>query len=236
MPVTKAVLFDFGGTLFDFRTLRQAEKESLTDLVGWSGIEADLETLWDAFIETSRETFADYLSRPYYLHRDLFRDAIGRMLSRLGGELTDGLFDRYREVQWERHRRDFELREGVIETLACLRSRGLYLGIVSNIDEDQLDNFLDMSQLKPCFESCLSSEKARSCKPDRGIFDVAVRMAGCRAGEALFVGDTPGADIAGANRAGLPSVLIRDHDPGPSGADPIPTHTIRKIPELLDLV
>jgi len=72
---------------------------------------------------------------------------------------------------------------------------------------------------------------------DQGIFVEALRRAGCAADEALFVGDTLVQDIAGANRVGLQSVLLRhrdDRDP-PSGA-PQPRHIIGRIPDLLGLV
>ena len=42
MPSIKAVFFDFGGTLYDYKTLEAAERESLVDLLGWSGIDGEL--------------------------------------------------------------------------------------------------------------------------------------------------------------------------------------------------
>jgi len=43
-----------------------------------------------------------------------------------------------------RETRDFALRPGVRETLAELRARGLHLGMVSNIDDDQLSVLKDL--------------------------------------------------------------------------------------------
>ncbi len=42
---THAVLFDFGGTLYDYRTLERANRESLVALAGWVGVVADEEGL-----------------------------------------------------------------------------------------------------------------------------------------------------------------------------------------------
>ena len=64
-----------------------------------------------------RRVFHSYLPRRYYLHRDLFRDAAAGMLEQLGVPARQEDLDRYRAMQWERHRRDFVLREGVRETL-----------------------------------------------------------------------------------------------------------------------
>ena len=124
-----------------------------------------------------------------------------------------------------------------MQTLEALRRRGFYLGIVSNIDEDQLNELADITRIRPLFDLLLSSEIARSCKPDGLIFEKALDSAGCRPREAFFIGDTLAQDIAGANRAGLRSVLIwhRD-DRTPPAQGPQPRHRIRQIPELLPLL
>jgi putative hydrolase of the HAD superfamily len=233
----KAVLFDFGGTLYDYATLVDAERESLLELARWAGIEAEPRAIQLAHRDAMRRVFRQYLTRRFYLHRDLFRDAVVAMLKELGAHVDDEQIERYRERQWQRHARDFALREGVAETLQALRQRGLHLGIVSNIDDDQLVHLMALSELEPYFDSILSSEQAQSCKPDPDIFAEALRRAGCRPDEVLFVGDTLMQDIAGANQAGLRSVLIwhrTDRDPPDGGQRP--HHVIRRIPELLELV
>ena len=234
---TRAVLFDFGGTLYDYGTLLGAERESLLDLARWAGIEAEETAILRAHRDSMKRVFRDYLPRSYYYHRDLFRDALAGMVSSFGKEPGDDLLDRFREVQWQRHARDFVLREGVHETLTELRRRGLHLGIVSNIDEDQLAHMIDLADLRPHFHSLLSSEHAKSCKPDPAIYEEALRRAGCSAAESLFVGDTLLQDIAGAKRMGMRAALIWHRDDKAPPSDGVqPDHVIRRIPELLELV
>lgn len=237
MSPTRAVLFDFGGTLYDYRSLAPGDAESLVELARSVGIDAPLEALQRAHREALRRVFRDYLMRPSYLHRDLFRDAVVTMAGDLGVELSDEDYERYRQRQWELHQRDFRLRDGASETLGELRSRGLHLGIVSNIDEDQLAHMGELAGLRRFFDSILSSEAARSCKPDPAIFEEALRRAGCEPGEALFIGDSIDQDVAGANRVGLRSVLIwhREDREAPD-REPRPHHVIRRIPEILDLL
>ncbi len=237
MSAIRAVLFDFGGTLYDYACLETAERESLLDLVQAAGIEAEPLAIARAYRDAMRAVFRAYLPRDYYLHRDLFRDAAAGMLEALGGRADEKALFGYRRRQWERHARDFRLREGVPETLRALRERGLHLGIVSNIDEDQLEHLGELAGLQEYFDSILSSEEAGSCKPDPGIFAEALRRAGCAPAEALFVGDTVRQDVAGANRAGMRSVLLwhRDDRPPPD-LEPRPHHVIRHIPDILDLL
>ena len=64
-----------------------------------------------------------------------------------------------------------------------------------------------------------------------------MQRAGCAPDEALFVGDTLAQDIAGANRAGLRSVLLwHREDREPPEGEPAPRYVIRRIPDVLDLV
>lgn len=235
---TRAVLFDFGGTLYDYTSLARAEAESLAALAGWAGLTTSPSDLVRAHRDAMRSVFRSYVPRAFYLHRDLFRDAVAAGLESLGARPDTALLERYRALQWDLHRRDIALRDGVVDTLGALRARGLHTGIVSNIDDDQLDHLLDATGLRPHFDAILSSERAGSCKPDPTIFATALASAGCAPGEALFVGDTLQQDVAGANRAGLRSVLLW-HRPDrelPADAPVRPHHVIHRIPELLELL
>ncbi len=233
----RAVLFDFGGTLYDYRALEPGDRESLVALARWAGVEAPPEEIRRAHRDAMRRVFHGYLPRRFYLHRDLFRDAVVGMLESFGVGADEAHLERYRELQWEMHRRDFVLREGVVDTLRALRARGLHLGLVSNIDDDQLEHLIELAEIGALFDSALSSEQASSCKPDPAIFEEAVQRAGCAPDEALFVGDTLAQDIAGANRAGLRSVLLwHREDREPPEGEPAPRYVIRRIPDVLDLV
>ncbi|MBI2963253.1 MAG: HAD family hydrolase [Deltaproteobacteria bacterium] len=233
----RAVLFDFGGTLYAYDSLLPGDRESLTLLAELAGAKADVETVHRAYRVALRRTFRCHLTRSFFLHRDMFREAAIGMLHELGCPADPEHLDRYREMQWRLHRRDFRLREGARETLAELRRRGLRLGVVSNIDRDQLAHLGTLAELDRHFDWLLSSEEAGSCKPDSRIFAEALRRAGCEPHEALFVGDSLPQDIAGANRVGLRSVLIwhREDRPPPTDGDR-PRHVIRRIPDLLDLL
>lgn len=237
MKAIKAVLFDFGGTLYDYKTLEDAERESLLDLLRWSGVEAEQIEVHRTYRKALKNVFYTYLPKRFYLHDDFFRDALVGMLQEFGAQASPQDFLRYRTILWERYARDFGLREGVLDTLTELKKRWVHLGIVSNIDEDQLEHLITIAGISPYFDSLLSSEYARSCKPDQQIFREAIRRAGCRPDEALFVGDSVAQDIAGANMAGLCSVLLwHRQDTKPIENETRPCHVIRRIPEVLSLL
>ena len=236
MSQTRAVLFDFGGTLFDYETTAPGERACLVELAREAGITAEAKDIRRAYRATLKRVFYEYLPQSYYLHRDMFRDALLGTAVHFGVTFTAEQLERYRANQWLQRERDFRLRDGVTETLSALRRRGLHLGIVSNVDNDQFSHLLALSALEPYFDSLLTSEDVQSCKPDRAIFAEALRRAECLPQEAFFVGDSLQQDIAGANRAGMHSVLIwsqADTDPPDTHAKP--QHVIRHIPELLDI-
>jgi putative hydrolase of the HAD superfamily len=233
----RAVLFDLGGTLYDYASLEPGNREALVTLARWGGSRAEPGEIVRSHREAMRVVFNAYLPRRYYLHRDLFRDALLGMAERLGISVDDDLLERHRDFQRKRQGRDFTLREGVRETLDGLRERGLHLAIVSNIDEEQLAHLTVLAGIASAFDHMISSEAARSCKPDPAIFELALERAGCAPEEALFVGDTLRQDVEGANRVGMRSVLLWHRaDRSPPEQGPRPDHVIRKIPELMDLV
>jgi 2-haloalkanoic acid dehalogenase type II len=230
------VLFDFGGTLYDYRCFARAEAESLLALARWAGIDAPVEAVGRAHRDAMKRVFEDYRPRDFYFHKELFADAVRGMLASFGKSADDETLERYRRLQWDGHKRDFVLRPGVRETLAELRRRGLHLGMVSNIDDDQLDHLLEIAGVRPDFHAVLSSERARSCKPAPGIFAQALASAGCAPGDAIFVGDSLFHDVGGAAALGMRSVLIwHREDRDPPHSDPKPDHVIRRFDELLEI-
>jgi FMN phosphatase YigB (HAD superfamily) len=49
-------------------------------------------------------------------------------------------------------------------------------------------------------------------KPDPRIFGIALERLGARAETAMFLGDVPAIDVAGARAAGIAAVLLDRHD------------------------
>ena len=237
MADTRAVFFDFGGTLFDYETTAPGERDCLIELAQAAGITAAAQDIRRAYRAALKNVFYQYLPRPYYLHRDMFQDALQATAAEFGATFTQEHLARYRANQHQRREQDFQLRNGVAETLSALRQRGLHLGIVSNADNDQFSHLLQLSRLRPCFHSLLTSEDAQSCKPDQAIFLQALTQADCAPSQAYFVGDSLQQDITGANRAGMRSVLIWSRpDTDPPDTPATPRHIIRSIPELLNIV
>lgn len=108
---------------------------------------------------------------------------------------------------------------GSPDALARIKATGVKLAIVSNADgsvEAQLAAD-GICQLGPGpgteMDAILDSMVVGVAKPDPKIFEIALEhLGGIDPARAIHVGDTPAADCAGAEAAGITPVLIDPHD------------------------
>lgn len=97
------------------------------------------------------------------------------------------------------------------EMLEHLHQKGIRTGVISNIGwsgnalTERINSLLPDNH----FEFIIASSEYGVRKPDRMLFEVALRKASLMAEEVWFCGDTPSADIVGAHSAGIFPVLYR---------------------------
>jgi putative hydrolase of the HAD superfamily len=232
----RAVFFDFGGTLFSYAEVRPYFDRMLQELARRHAITAPIEEIRRIYRRTVAKKMAEFLPRPFYLHRDLFEEAQVDLLTALGADPDESGEPGLYQGQSEAGYAAVQPRDGVGETLAALRQRGLHLGIVSNIDDDQFHPLWERIGLGPYFDAVTTSEEARSCKPHPGIYRHALGKAGDVAPEeVVFVGDSLDYDVVGANALGMTTVLIND-PPSQVEGDEGPDYVIETIPEVLQIV
>jgi putative hydrolase of the HAD superfamily len=232
----RAVFFDFGGTLFSYAEVRPHFDRMLRQLARHHAITAPIEEIRRVYRTTVAKKMAEFLPRPFYLHRDLFGEAHVDLLNALGADPDDGAGPDLYLGQSQVGLAAVRPREGVGDTLAALRRRGLHLGIVSNIDEDQFHPLWEHIGLGPYFDAITTSEEARSCKPHAGIYHHALGKAGGVAPEeVVFVGDSLEYDVVGANALGMTTVLIVE-SPDQIERGEEPNYVIETMPELLQIV
>ena len=84
------------------------------------------------------------------------------------------------------------------------------LALISNFDHPpHVHRLLDELALRPFFDVVVVSGDVGVKKPDPAIFTPALEQTGLTTDEALFVGDSPEDDVAGAKAAGMRPVLIQ---------------------------
>ena len=150
----------------------------------------------------------DYSQRDYFLHRDLFLETLRTFASAFEVSVSEAIAEKFHATQRAAVVDHLPIRSDCLETLRALKAQGMYLAIVSNIDDDYLDPLVKKNGLDELLDHWTSSEEAQSCKPDAAIYHYALKKAGLGVAETLFVGDSLQHDIAGASAAGLRSARI----------------------------
>ena len=103
-----------------------------------------------------------------------------------------------------------DLIAGAVDAVAALRRAGLRTAVVSNTGlapGAYVEAALRERALGPLIDHWIWSDEVRSWKPGQAIFRAALDALGVSASEAAFVGDTPEADVLGAQQAGFATVV-----------------------------
>ena len=126
---------------------------------------------------------------------------------------------------------------GVVETLTELRRRGIRTALVSNSTEDVALVWAE-TPFAGLFDTAVFSATAGFMKPDREIYELALRELPVSASEALFVGDGANDELEGARGVGLTPVLVHRDGVAPQwdGLEDWQGRRIASIPEVLELV
>ncbi len=140
--------------------------------------------------------------------KKFWRELVRRVFDRFGG-LDD--FDRYFEHIYEvfRGKDSWRIFDDVVESdiFLKLKQRGVVLGVISNWDS-RLSHTLREIGLAKHFDFVLVSAEVGAAKPDKKIFEEALRLSGVRAEQACHIGDEPEADLMGARRVGIDAILV----------------------------
>lgn len=95
---------------------------------------------------------------------------------------------------------------GLYEALGRLKSQGYLLGMITNGRSPFQEHNLQSLGIQSFFAVTLVSEAVGLRKPDAAIFEQALDSLDVQASEAVFVGDSPESDIAGAQRANMKAI------------------------------
>jgi putative hydrolase of the HAD superfamily len=129
------------------------------------------------------------------------------------------------------------LEHDAIHTLAAIRRGGYRLGAISNTSDDKnVQQLIDRWGLRGYFEQIVTSAGCGIRKPDPAIFRLALDHFRVRPRAAAMIGDTPEADIMGANGLGMYAIWITRRsektDPAPARPDAV-VRTLEEVPGAL---
>jgi HAD superfamily hydrolase (TIGR01549 family) len=189
-----------------------------------------------AFIECSREAEAlrNSTQREVTAH-ERFR-WLRRRLGITDGAIADAFVQRAVAAQMQELRRAMEFPEEHRAALDVLRSR-YRMAVLSNFDHGPtVEAALAAFGIHDRFEAIVVSADVGWRKPHPEIFQETLRRMGIGPGQAIFVGDTPEADVLGPQGVGMDVIWIdRGNASLPPGAAP-PTHTVTRFVDVVNVL
>lgn len=212
----RAVLFDMDGTVFDSEQIYRR---------GW---------VW-AFRQVGGK--GDLIPRLPYVSGMNHGD-IGRYFHREFGE--DFPYEEMMEYRTQFINRTIEA-EGlpnkpfVPEIFGVLREMGLRVALVTSTRPERVNKFLDLSDLRSCFDCIVMGDRVEHSKPQPDIYLLGAREVGCRPEECVVAEDSRNGIYAGY-RARMRVVMIPDLQPVTDEVRPMIWHVCRTLEELPALI
>lgn len=130
----------------------------------------------------------------------------------------------------------FDFYPGIAEFLAEARKFFTLVVITNGPEFSQVPKVEAINLARHVDHIIIGGQEAEQ-KPARSIFEKALKLANCAAHEAIHVGDSLAADIAGANGSGITSVWIQHQQPLDAELGIDPHHTLlhpSEIPALIE--
>ena len=197
----RAVFFDLDGTLYD----RDA---FVADLFAeqFEVFRTELETV-------GKEPFVHRMieldDHGHGSKKEIYKRAIEEW--RLDSTVADRLCEHFWSDYDGRYKVDpavlrLRLPEDTRVTLESLKAHRKKIGVITNGGTVRQQHKIELLGISSILDAILISESEGVRKPETEIFRRALARCGVAAGEAIFVGDHPEADVAGAKRAGLVAV------------------------------
>jgi putative hydrolase of the HAD superfamily len=208
MPMIKAVFFDLYNTLVTYDPPREEiEAKILKDF----GIEVTPEALRRPILTADDFIYQEHARLPFSKRSKeettaLYIQYHGMVLKEAGleapKELIIGILGK-----WMNFKLKMVFFDDVIPALSNLKERGLILGLISNVDRDIAPLYQELG-LSDWLQVMVTSQEAGFNKPHPEIFQAALKQAGVKPAEAVYVGDQYQTDVLGANKVGMLGVLL----------------------------
>lgn len=222
------ILFDADNTLLNFDA---AESKALAETLVNYGIEPDAETVQT--YRTINEELWRQLEKGQIRREKLLSERFARFLKEIDAAGNGAEMNRFYLEQLSTHP---DLMGGEVLDVLHELSEVATLAIVSNGVAKVQNRRVEESGILNYMEEVFVSEKMDSEKPNRKIFDAALRALGVENREhVLMVGDSLSSDIQGGANAGLDTCWFNpNHAENPGKV--IPTYEIGNLTELYSIV
>ena len=204
----KAVFFDLYNTLVGYDPPRE---EIEARILKEFGIEVSPEAFCHPLVIADEFIYQEHARSPLSKRSKeetmaLYAQYQGIVLKEAGidasPELITGILGK-----WQQSNYKLVLFDDAMPALIHLKELGLILGLISNVDRD-ITSLCQELGLSVLLQVVITSQEVGFNKPQPEIFQEALKQAGVKSSEAIYVGDQYQIDVVGANEAGMRGVLL----------------------------
>lgn len=198
MPATKAVIFDFFGTLVPCLSLSEhkAVLSKMADLMG-APREAFVQQWFDTVVPRMTGEFSSV------------RANIEAICATLSVPFNAANCEQAVKERYDYERAHLVPRSTAIATLRQLRERGLGIGLITDCSSELPELWLE-TEFAPWFDVTIFSSVVKIKKPNAEIYRMAADRLGVTCADCLYVGDGGSNELAGAKAVGMHPVLLHD--------------------------
>ncbi|MBI9068304.1 MAG: YjjG family noncanonical pyrimidine nucleotidase [Salinivirgaceae bacterium] len=202
----KNLFFDLDRTLWDFQT---NSEQTLCELI-------------DKYLAKEKIEFDVFLKIYYSINEDLWLKyrkgeitkeylrtmRFSKTFSKLGIRMSEEICINISDDYIKESPLKTGVFQGTYETLDYLKGKGYRLFLITNGFIEVQVKKIKQSKLEPYFERMFTSDEAGYQKPDKRIFEHALKTSNSKKSESIMIGDDLETDIAGANSFGMDSVFF----------------------------
>ncbi|MFA5896467.1 MAG: HAD-IA family hydrolase [Thermoplasmata archaeon] len=224
------VLFDFGETLVDLRTLVMDLARLLAREFPSLAPEAD--RLARDWIAQSWREMPRAEGVPFVSEFQVGSTVLSGMLRTRGLDADVPRAGTYLRRAWDAFEDHITFCPGVSrEWLEEILGLSAALGIVTDGDDENVSRLIRRLKLESLFACVVTSESVRAYKPNPRIYRAAMEAVHAEEARTLFVSDSP-LDLQGAAALGMGSALLLRDDEAPTQALPEGTLVLHRPAEL----
>lgn len=239
----KALFLDMDGTLCDTVGANEHARQLMEQaLESQYGSEFDSRGVADAYVRGIYRQWSAPQRLRYLpiIEKDgegAFRlQLIRDLLAERGVDNVSGADAQALQDNFDKNRLDaFDFYPGIAEFLAEARKLFTLVVITNGPEFSQIPK-IEAVNLADYVDHIIIGGQEPEQKPARSIFEKALRLANCEAHEAIHVGDSLAADIAGAHDSSITAVWIQHQQPLDAELGINPRHTLlhpSEIPQLI---
>ena len=239
----KALFLDLDETLCDTLGANERAREMMGQaLAAQYGADIDAQGVASRYVRGIYRDWSDSQRERYLpIIRDEGEAAFRLQLIRdlLAEQGVDGVSEEAARTLQDKFDSDrlaaFHFYPGILEFLVEARKLFTLIVITNGPEFSQVPK-VEAVKLSAYVDHIIIGGQEPEQKPARSIFDKALKLANCEAHEAIHVGDSLAADIAGAHGSGITSVWIQHQQPLDAELGIDPTHTVLHPSEIPALI